>query len=416
MRKLLIAPLFLLLLGACTDAEQNLETAQSSDDPFFVSEHSALSIANSAVSSLDASLHPAKTRTSEKRQVKSVDLVYNATAFTRSEYLTGMNTGLYIVNYNDDKGFAVVSSDKRLRPIYAVSDSGSLHIRDTVGNKGLAIFFNIVNEDIALTASKQPKLIVVDTKAFILNAQVPPLLWSGTRLWSQVAPYNAYCFTPDGKKSVAGCVAVACGMAMSYFDWPKYIDGRMLLWRSMKKNGNNDCIAYLFGRLGVKKLLDIEYTEDAGEASVENVYRTFEQLGYLRPDVSKFFSTESVCAALVAANQSHTNNKEGNGPVLVYGMNPITRDGHMWVIDGYAVNIQKEDLSNLPYTYFHCVWGRNKGVNNGYFILKSGQIGGGVTIRDIDDSCDSVVYNKYTNLKYIINFKIDPASNGDITL
>ena len=88
----------------------------------------------------------------------------------------------------------------------------------------------------------------------------------------------------------------------------------------------------------------------------------------------------------------------------------------MWVIDGYAVNIQKEDLSNLPYTYFHCVWGRNKGVNNGYFILKSGQIGGGVTIRDIDDSCDSVVYNKYTNLKYIINFKIDPASNGDITL
>ena len=50
MRKLLIAPLFLLLLGACTDAEQNLETAQSSDDPFLVSEDSALAIAESAVS------------------------------------------------------------------------------------------------------------------------------------------------------------------------------------------------------------------------------------------------------------------------------------------------------------------------------------------------------------------------------
>ena len=415
MRKLLIAPLFLLLLGACTDAEQNLETAQSSDDPFFVSEDSALSIANSAVSSLDASLHPAKTRTSEKRQVKSVDLVYNATAFTRSEYLTGMNTGLYIVNYNDDKGFAVVSSDKRLRPIYAVSDSGSLHIRDTVGNKGLAIFFNIVSEDIALTASKQPSGFFLDDKFIVLNAQVPPLLWSGTRLWDQLAPYNTYCFTPSGEKSVAGCVAVACGMAMSYFDWPKYIDGRQLLWRSMKKNGNNDCIAYLFGKLGVKKLLDMEYTEISGEASVENVYRTFEQLGYLRPNTLRGFDVESVCAALVAANQSHANNKEGNGPVLVYGENTKKRVGHMWVIDGYAENIVSKNYTN-PLTYFHCVWGQEKGSNNGYFSLDAGQLGGENQLKDMDDSSNLTNEEKYTNLKYIINFKIDPASNGDITL
>ena len=326
-----------------------------------------------------------------------------------------MNTGLYIVNYDDEKGFAVVSSDKRLRPIYAVSDSGSLHIRDTVSNKGLAIFFNIVNEDIALTASKQPSgFFGANNKFIVLNAQVPPLLWPGTRLWSQLAPYNKYCFTPNGEQSAAGCVAVACGMAMSYFDWPKYIDGRQLLWRSMKKNGNNDCIAYLFVKLGVKKLLDMEYTKGEGEASVENVYRTFEHLGYLKPNTLRGFDEESVCAALVAANQSHANNKEGNGPVLVYGMNTITKNGHMWVIDGYAVDIVSGNYKN-PLTYFHCVWGQG-GENNGYFSLDSEQLGGKNQLKDIDDSNDSTNKEKYTNLKYIINFKIDPASNGDITL
>ena len=54
----------------------------------------------------------------------------------------------YLVNYADDAGFALLSADSRLRPIYAISDEGSMSFSDTTYNKGLALFARGVEAEI----------------------------------------------------------------------------------------------------------------------------------------------------------------------------------------------------------------------------------------------------------------------------
>lgn len=140
MKKIVFFFWFLLVLSACSDNSDQVMFKTVNADLYFVSQDSAILLAERAEKSLEKMKGSTASRCLNDRKVKNVEIV-GPDIKSRSAIDNGVNSSLYIINYEDERGFAVVSSDKRLQPIYAVSDSGSLNIRDTLANKGLSVFF-----------------------------------------------------------------------------------------------------------------------------------------------------------------------------------------------------------------------------------------------------------------------------------
>lgn len=385
---------------SCTDEDQIYEQQNGSElvDPYRLSSDSAIAIANQAVKAI---AKVSQTRGCTKdREVESVDVVNLKHTITRTSGGEDINSSLYIVNYKDDQGFAVVSADTRLRSLYAVSDTGHININDTIDNKGLKFFFNGVENDINSVVSSDPDLLISSGQVNVTSPQVKPLIWNVPRQWGQGEPYNTYCFTTSGEKAKVGCAAVAIGTAMTYHEWPIYIDDQRVNWHSMKKYKFNHDIDYVFAKLGEPKQLDMNYGVNSSGASTANFKRTLKRMGYIVPDDFKNFSEENVVRHLCTPTSS------GYGPLIVVGTNISTGSSHAWVIDGYCTNITYEGNTNIKYTtnLFHCVWGW-KGLNNGYFYLNDGVTTPASLFAAGDNG--TLLSNRYKNLRYLTNFRKD---------
>ncbi len=416
---MLMKHLFILLLGvfvlvSCSDSTEMITGKSPKVNSYFISQDSAVIIANKAVASISG-VSCDMTRGVEERKVKSVSIV-NDVLNSRSASDNGISSSLYIVNYENDKGFAVVASDKRLLPIYAVSDSGSLNIRDTIENKGLALFFMGVQSAITRASSNSPTIIdLSDGKSYVFYPQVSPLISTNARKWGQEYPYNQYCPIVNGQHSVVGCASVACSLIMSYYMWPKTVthlaSGQYqvtLPWRSMKNGGNNSKVASLFRLLGYPDLLDTSYGKDASISVSTKIAPTFVKMGYRTPNnFVKMTSVEAVCRILDNATSGTTDNS-GYGPVLV-AANCLSCGSHIWVVDGYAENpvFEKDGLA-LNHIFLHCVWGQNNGLNNGYFYIDDeGRIGGKANLYATEDTGGNDVSEDlwYDGIYYMGNFR-----------
>lgn len=390
----------LVLFFSCTDDDSQVEKVQGSKvSSFFVSPDSAIAISNQAIRAISEN---SETRSSQsKRQVNSVKLLNLASnVATRSQNGNAIGSSLYFINYKNNKGFAIVSSDKRLRPLYAVSDTGNIAISDTVANRNLALFFHGVENDIQSVSSDTLQLHNSNGKIWVVNPQVSPMIWRVPRQWGQREPYNTYCFTKKGEKALVGCLAIACGLVMSYHEWPVYINGKHIGWHGIKKYIFDHDIDYVFGKLGEEKQLDMLYGKKISVAYMSNVSRTFTRMGYYAPDELEDFSESAICEKL------KTRNSDGYGPIIVCGRT-INGGGHAWVIDGYCTNVVDNNNVNIQYNtvLFHCIWGWN-GDNNGYFYLNNGKLGGPASLFAGGDNGNTATSN-FTDLQYIANFRIN---------
>ena len=397
---LLPLSLGLFLLFSCANEDSQVENVQDSKvSSFLVSPDSAIAISNQAIRAISEN---SETRSSQsERQVNSVKLINLASNVgTRSQSGNAIKTSLYFINYKDNKGFTIVSSDKRLRPLYAVSDTGNITISDTITNKSLALFFHGVERDMQSAVSDTLQLSYSNGKTSVVTPQVKPLIWRVPRQWGQKEPYNTYCFTKKGEKALVGCLAVACGLVMSYYEWPTYIDGKYIGWHGMKKYTFDHDIDYVFGRLGEAEQLDMLYGKKISVAYMDNVSRTFTRMGYYAPEELKDFSENTICEKL------KNRDSEGYGPIIVCGRK-ASGSGHAWVIDGYCTNVIDNNNDNILYNtiLFHCVWGWN-GDNNGYFYLNNGYLGGQAMLFAGGDNGNTAT-NNYTDLQYIANFRVN---------
>lgn len=411
--------LFTLLLGvsvlmSCSDSTRIMSEETSMANLYFITQDSAIILANKVVASISGISCDA-TRGIDGRKVKNVSIV-NDVLKSRSALDNGISKSLYIVNYENDKGFAVVSSDKRLQPIYAVSDSGSLNIRDTIDNKGLALFFSGVQSSIARATADSPMIgEISDTQSCIFYPQVSPLISTNARKWSQEYPYNLYCPTIDGTNALVGCAPVACSLIMSYYMWPKtvthFATGQYqvsLPWRSMKNGGNNKKVALLFRLLGYSDLLKTTYGKDESVSNSDSIASTFIKMGYYSPSrFTKMSNLSTICSILDKAKDGTTSNS-GDGPLLV-AARCLSGGAHVWVVDGYAKNpVSKNDGSVFNHIYLHCVWGNKNGVNNGYFYINDkGRVGGKASLYDLEDTGGNDVAEVYwyDGLYYMSNFR-----------
>lgn len=387
----ILVTLCVVLCVSCTKVEDTEVLVSKEKNPFFIPLDSAIAISNRAVRAI---CEGEQTRSSNIiREVDDAKLVSLSSRQTRAADVNELSTSLYVVNYKDNNGFAIVSSDRRLRPLYAVSDTGHFEFTDTLKNMGLSLFVKGVENDMMKSVHGDSVSVQASSSSLDnLTVLVRPKIWRGPRLWSQDAPYNTYCFTKDKKNAKVGCAAVACGIIMTYYEWPWFVDSVRIGWHGMKKYTFDHDIDYVFGKLGHPKLLNMQYGEYASSAPIGNVPRTFERFGYDRPNDVDYFTESAVCKYL-----------RTNGPVLVGGNNKATGAGHIWVIDGYSTDQINSSGEVVGSILFHCIWGWN-GYNNGYFFLNDGIIGDNSYGYDNEDKV-SVEKNAYWKLKYVAGFK-----------
>jgi len=157
-------------------------------------------------------------------QESDIDLINAPTAIINRNNLKSSTKEIlyYIFNIDDNKGFVIVSGDKIANPILGYSKNGHFSINDIPpamnswldGYKKEIIY---AKENITKPDNKTKK----EWNIFLLKDPLPlvapvvgPLL--GSIEWGQHAPYNNLV----NDHWAAGCVAIAMGQIMAYYNYP----------------------------------------------------------------------------------------------------------------------------------------------------------------------------------------------------
>lgn len=391
-----IAAISCLVTGCEKDGflEEHSRDEVKSSNPYRVTLNEALASADVLLTQLDGR----KTRSS--RQVKSVEYYTGADTKTRS---AASDTLLYIVNYANDEGFAILGADNRMCPIYAISNEGQLNLADTVNNKGFAQCLAGIKAASPLnpgggfpidTTGNRPNLQGLPEigpinpnlgeRKITIYENIKPMISHNVSRWTQDEHFNDYCpvLPPSTvEKGAVGCGPLACTQIMSYYKWPQSFEGTALDWEAINSYevqfiktyptedgyiGYYTCPTVLAKFLAyVGKTLNARYGRDqnfmpATGVSPEDIRNNFYKFGYLPLSNPASFSYSTVPADLK------------NSPLLVLGEDSDDQNyGHVWVVDGYISYRETWDAianetHSLYYSLYHCVWGWG-GKNNGYF-------------------------------------------------
>lgn len=327
----------------------------------------ALVLAEDMVASLDSCV----TRASA-RNVKSVDNIKGRVA-TRSN---GNNSGYYLINYDDNQGFAIVSSYKCDNPVFAFSNEGNLNLSDTASNLGLAAYLNSLPDNSVQGTGGDPNPTGSDsivTNTMRLFAE--PLLTQTVQDWDQ----TTYPMKSPGSSHDANCVAVACAQIMSFYEHPKKYDGTVIDWQGIKNGTNKSQSNWLISQLGLAKNLNIGI-EDNDCYPEETLNQTLSNFGYTSSGSWLYTSSNSITDAMYVNNERRPMwcrviiDTDSTGRPKYY---------HVFCIDGFLRIIEECYPSNNPDskwtqsddTYFHVVWGYGRN-GNGYFRINGSHIGG----------------------------------------
>lgn len=313
-------------------------------------------------------------------------------ATTRSGAEAARDTLLYVFNFADSAGFALVASDRRSERLLAVTESGNFTPGEATGNPGFDLYMlgveNYLEElqrTYGLAPGEEP---LIRQEISTRTESAGPLV---TVAWGQYFPYNTFCFKPDGTSAPSGCVATAIAQIMSVWSYPSAIpitypgadvahqtlDWPVIDLHKRSYNCGPDCtehlaIARLLREIGQQ--VGMKYGSQSG-ANYSAVPKCFAHFGYTTPSISDF-NPSIIC-----------RNLDNHCPVYMRGR--VVDDtgqlsGHAWVVDGYRRKItifaywatypngltQMIDEQVCIDSYLHCNWGWD-GSNNGYFSTGS---------------------------------------------
>lgn len=324
----------------------------------------------------------------------------------KSTESTDTSTILYVVNFEDDAGYAVLAADSRLPvDIYAVTEKGRADRNDLSSSDCNGETFNPLA---IIHASAASIINVSDSLIKDPDADDPKRphpydtlrdIWAGewviTRWgpWTTSINYPAMLMTQWGQGSpykdmtgaqYAGCGVTAVAQMMAYNQYPPLLDGISLPYYILRKmqhisinSAYADDVAVLFKHIfiGCKAK---SYGEDGTLVWPKNIVTYLENLGYKNVDIYKNpskFNTSLVYnsivkgyPAIITAVNSDTDLGDiitGNG------------DAHTWVIDGYVKQARHGEKvgektgqsyggTGESREFVHCNWGWN-GNYDGYF-------------------------------------------------
>jgi hypothetical protein len=332
-----------------------------------------------------------------EKQKRYLPNTQNSVQFVNNQKsLKSSYSNYHVLNLENEKGFVIVASSKKIKPVLAYSLSGnfelenmppevkawmdqvnnqidnSLKLKSSTNEKVRKEWEKYSNPDFETNLNQANKSL----KSGELTSK-PPLL---STTWNQGKYYNALCPTcPTGGNDGhvwTGCVATAQAQVMKYFNYPAQGVGQHSYshniyglqsanfgnttydWSSMPSSlsAPNSAVANLMYHCGVS--VNMNYSPSGSGASGSSVRNSL--IDYYKYSTnalytSKYAYTEENWVKLLKSEL------DNNRPLFYVGYGS---DGHAFVCDGY------QDVD-----YFHFNWGWG-GAYDGYYYLNDLTPGG----------------------------------------
>lgn len=367
------------------------------------------SVSFSQIVPLETARQVAKNIYFERANIEQ-QVPYKEVAFNNEMTISENGQPLYyIYNVSQNRGFVIVSAEKRTMPVLFYTFEGNYSSENQ--NENFAYWLGLYKKQIEFVrAQNVPKDMNVEkfwdyyTAASVALAKdvdaVSPLL---TTNWNQDCYYNGSCpaatFGPCGKV-YAGCVADAMAMVMKYHNYPTHGYGTHSYahttangfannygtltanygattynWGSMPNNvtSSNSAVATLIYHCGVS--VNMNYDDQGSGAFLSDVPEAMNyHFTYSTQYADRAMYSNDDWALLIK------NSLDSLRPVL-YGGNDASMGGHAFVCDGYQ---NSGTYSNM----FHFNWGWS-GSSNGYVYLS-----------DIAPSSSGYHFNDYQEIVY----------------
>ena len=313
-----------------------------------------------------------------------------------------MSPKLYILNFDDSKGFAIVSNDPR-KGVLGLALSGTYEEDEPIDNPGFAI----IMEQLEKYARIPTRVDSIDhyeygqwqETYYVPNTGYCPVKWSqGINAGNQ---YNAYCPTINGLKCLAGCIPVAIAQLMSMYKYPSSYEAFSFNWNSMIANSaatdyNSEYyVGRLLQQLGSNQNLNVTYGISVSLAYYYDIPQTLSNFGFANG------------GNIGILNYSHGIQDLKNGyPIILTGYTYLG-EGHTWLAhgvfertrsyQGYSESGEILDYGTetIDYILHNFGWG---GVADGYYMLGNYNTPCGPTYLD-----PSLSYSSTGSYNYISN-------------
>lgn len=246
------------------------------------------------------------------------------------------DTLMYVFNFEDDNGFAIIAANRAVDPILAVTEKGSYTYGEKTGVENFDFYMDVLTSGLG-DVVKPPIFDTMITIPAFKTVEIDeerhcdPLILAQ---WGQDDVFGAYA---NNKK--AGCAPVAMAQIMSYHQFPTtitttYPDNGYTqhAGETIEVNWQN-LIAFpwynyrasaLLREIGERVHTDYISKSDSSGTSPDMIPRGFRAFGYNCSNYSAF-DFASIYSAL-----------DEQRPVLLGGDNQISgKGGHAWVADGY---------------------------------------------------------------------------------
>lgn len=328
---------------------------------------------------------------------------------------------VYVVNFENEEGYAIVAGDTRVPPILAVVDSGSLEQGEVVDNPGMIMMLSNIETDYRMTlglpvedmdGNMVSPIGVAEDGSYVYpamtNVEITPapglgttytygpwdeFIYRGTIIdctWGQSSlPFNLLTFTDGGQRAPAGCVAVAVAQIMYFWGYNCTYNGWYFDWEIMRQYQHGDgpdtpaydMIAELMYVLGLPENLDMDYDVSGSGAYDSAVPRTFENFGYVSGGSNQSYNfSELRDAAQYRPIYVSGCSKKIVTKTIILGITVNTTttydNGHAWVIDQvmtrgrnkytYIEGYRQPGAERDYQTLVHCNFGWS-GADNGYY-------------------------------------------------
>lgn len=308
---------------------------------------------------------------------------------------------VYVFNFADEKGFALVGGDIRIPDVLCIVDEGNLPEGEIITDPGA----DMLLANIDTYCRMKMGLPIIDSEGVIhypeeygfieeegvvksMNDFTPIIDVVGEHgsiidcTWRQSSPFNAECYTYDGQQALVGCVPLAVGQIMYYWGKNYTYEGRYYNWQQMRNvKKNNSCptdtaawsgVQHLLATLGNPDNINANYGVNSTGAYLDGVPNTFENFGYYSGGEFEDYNAINIYSYVE------------DGPIMMAGFdhryveidedgNPVEIishfGGHAWVID----QVLEVDVYPRPgfiaqrRIYCHCNWGWG-GYRDGYFL------------------------------------------------
>lgn len=364
MKKQILSLVLLLFLFSCNSdnldfSTEKKEIAQIESVGFKVSPEEA-------IERLNYFINDGQSRTSQKINIQNIEALTKAKCKTRSFTTDTPDTLMYVVNLTDNKGFALMSADKRTAPIFALVEKGSYSFEDgNMGNPGFELFMEMAKNYIIDTTTKTNVISRANISSdWILVEENGPKL---AHEWGQDSPFNMYTPIVNGKQAPVGCAAVAIGMSTAYLLKGNTFD---INGYSMRFTGDyytkNDLLINTDAAQNVARFLreigrniNMQYGPNSSGATASDTEKFLKNESKIKYVTGfKNYGDDTTVRFLYDCLRLNT----GGGIVLMGGHN-AGGVGHMWLLDGIKTYLGKSEYLDL----YHCNWGLN-GTGNGWYL------------------------------------------------